>query len=152
MGLLWQGHGVGLHPQHGPQQRSEASPAAVQLAQLLQLCPGISTASNAPPDYWYGPLKYSRTDLVASQLQRARDMGLPTYNRARQHFGLRPLHSWQDLGPHLEQQVTGTGLGTAKRWLSGHWGCQAAAGFSSSVDRGTPGCILCLQGCCPAHG
>ncbi|NXX37946.1 DUOX2 oxidase, partial [Tricholaema leucomelas] len=56
-------------------------------------------------DYWYGPLKYSRADLVANWLQRARDMGLPTYSRARQHFGLRPLHSWQDLGPHLEQQV-----------------------------------------------
>ncbi|NXG41576.1 DUOX2 oxidase, partial [Psilopogon haemacephalus] len=56
-------------------------------------------------DYWYGSLRYSRSDLVASWLQRARDLGLPTYNHARQRFGLRPLHSWEDLGPHLEQQV-----------------------------------------------
>ncbi|NWU46707.1 DUOX2 oxidase, partial [Dromas ardeola] len=56
-------------------------------------------------DYWYGPLKYSRTDYVASWLQRGRDFGLPTYNQARERFGLKPLQNWSDLAPHLEQQV-----------------------------------------------
>ncbi|XP_061855522.1 dual oxidase 2 isoform X2 [Colius striatus] len=56
-------------------------------------------------DYWYGPLKFSRTDYVASQLQRGRDLGLPTYNQARERFGLEPLQNWSDFGPHLEQQV-----------------------------------------------
>ncbi|NXT94227.1 DUOX2 oxidase, partial [Anhinga rufa] len=56
-------------------------------------------------DYWYGPLKYSRTDYVASWLQRGRDLGLSTYNQARERFGLEPLQNWSDLGPHLEQQV-----------------------------------------------
>ncbi|NXT78254.1 DUOX2 oxidase, partial [Zapornia atra] len=56
-------------------------------------------------DYWYGPLKYSRTDYVASWLQRGRDLGLPTYNQARERFGLEPLQTWSDLAPHLEQQV-----------------------------------------------
>ncbi|NXP53088.1 DUOX2 oxidase, partial [Heliornis fulica] len=56
-------------------------------------------------DYWYGPLKYSRTDYVASWLQRGRDLGLPTYNQARERFGLEPLQNWSDLAPHLEQQV-----------------------------------------------
>ncbi|NXX85670.1 DUOX2 oxidase, partial [Urocolius indicus] len=56
-------------------------------------------------DYWYGPLKYSRTDYVASQLQRGRDLGLPTYNQARERFGLEPLQNWSDFGPHLQQQV-----------------------------------------------
>uniref|UniRef100_A0A8D0EJM6 NAD(P)H oxidase (H2O2-forming) n=1 Tax=Strix occidentalis caurina TaxID=311401 RepID=A0A8D0EJM6_STROC len=56
-------------------------------------------------DYWYGPLKYSRTDYVASWLQRGRDLGLPTYNQARERFGLDPLQNWSDLAPHLEQQV-----------------------------------------------
>ncbi|NXT47307.1 DUOX2 oxidase, partial [Pluvianellus socialis] len=55
-------------------------------------------------DYWYGPLKYSRTDYVASWLQRGRDLGLPTYNQARERFGLDPLQNWSDLAPHLEQQ------------------------------------------------
>ncbi|NWT44045.1 DUOX2 oxidase, partial [Chroicocephalus maculipennis] len=56
-------------------------------------------------DYWYGPLKYSRTDYVASWLQRGRDFGLPTYNQARERFGLKPLQNWSDLAPHLDQQV-----------------------------------------------
>ncbi|NXE46113.1 DUOX2 oxidase, partial [Casuarius casuarius] len=56
-------------------------------------------------DYWYGPLKYTRTDYVASWLQRGRDLGLPTYNQAREQFGLKPLQTWTDLAPHLGQQV-----------------------------------------------
>ncbi|NXW00161.1 DUOX2 oxidase, partial [Fregetta grallaria] len=56
-------------------------------------------------DYWFGPLKYSRTDYVASWLQRGRDLGLPTYNQARERFGLKTLRNWSDLAPHLEQQV-----------------------------------------------
>uniref|UniRef100_A0A674GYG4 NAD(P)H oxidase (H2O2-forming) n=1 Tax=Taeniopygia guttata TaxID=59729 RepID=A0A674GYG4_TAEGU len=56
-------------------------------------------------DYWYGPLKYSRTDYVASWIQRGRDFGLPTYNQVRQHFGLKPLQNWSNLAPHLEPQV-----------------------------------------------
>uniref|UniRef100_A0A8C3RBI4 NAD(P)H oxidase (H2O2-forming) n=1 Tax=Cyanoderma ruficeps TaxID=181631 RepID=A0A8C3RBI4_9PASS len=56
-------------------------------------------------DYWYGPLKYSRTDYVASWVQRGRDFGLPTYNQVRQRFGLKPLQNWSNLAPHLEPQV-----------------------------------------------
>uniref|UniRef100_A0A8B9P2S0 NAD(P)H oxidase (H2O2-forming) n=1 Tax=Apteryx owenii TaxID=8824 RepID=A0A8B9P2S0_APTOW len=56
-------------------------------------------------DYWYGPLKYTRTDYVASWLQRGRDIGLPTYNQAREQFGLKPLQTWTDLAPHLGEQV-----------------------------------------------
>ncbi|KFO80860.1 Dual oxidase 2 [Cuculus canorus] len=56
-------------------------------------------------DYWYGPLKYSRTDFVASWFQRGRDLGLPTYNQARERFGLEPLQNWSDLAPHVEPQV-----------------------------------------------
>ncbi|KFP81520.1 Dual oxidase 2 [Acanthisitta chloris] len=56
-------------------------------------------------DYWYGPLKYSRTDYVASWLQRGRDLGLPTYNQARERFGLKPYQNWSHLAPHLEPQV-----------------------------------------------
>ncbi|OXB81937.1 UNVERIFIED_CONTAM: hypothetical protein H355_004020 [Colinus virginianus] len=56
-------------------------------------------------DYWYGPLKYSRTDYVASWLQRSRDLGLPTYNQARERFGLEPLQDWTNLAPHSQQKV-----------------------------------------------
>uniref|UniRef100_A0A8C3Q0S5 NAD(P)H oxidase (H2O2-forming) n=1 Tax=Chrysolophus pictus TaxID=9089 RepID=A0A8C3Q0S5_CHRPC len=56
-------------------------------------------------DYWYGPLKYSRTDYVASWLQRSRDLGLPTYNQARERFGLEPLQDWTNFAPHSQQKV-----------------------------------------------
>ncbi|NWV91589.1 DUOX2 oxidase, partial [Machaerirhynchus nigripectus] len=56
-------------------------------------------------DYWYGPLKYSRTDYVASWVQRGRDLGLPTYNQARERLGLKPLQNWSNLASHLEPQV-----------------------------------------------
>ncbi|NWW44308.1 DUOX2 oxidase, partial [Pedionomus torquatus] len=56
-------------------------------------------------DFWYGPLKYSRTDYVASWLQRGRDLGLPTYNQARERFGLEPLQNWSDFAPHLDREV-----------------------------------------------
>ncbi|NXO29095.1 DUOX2 oxidase, partial [Cisticola juncidis] len=56
-------------------------------------------------DYWYGPLRYSRTDYVASWVQRGRDFGLPPYNQVRQRFGLKPLQNWSSLAPHLEPQV-----------------------------------------------
>ncbi|NXN80294.1 DUOX2 oxidase, partial [Bombycilla garrulus] len=56
-------------------------------------------------DYWYAPVKFSRTDFVASWVQRGRDLGLPTYNQVRQHFGLEPLQNWSNLAPHLEPQV-----------------------------------------------
>ncbi|NXG55440.1 DUOX2 oxidase, partial [Hemiprocne comata] len=56
-------------------------------------------------DYWYGPLKYTRTDYVASWFQRGRDLGLPTYNQALEQFGMKPLQKWSDLAPHLQKQV-----------------------------------------------
>lgn len=85
-----------------------------QLGLLLWLCLAVATTLNPPTDYWYGPLKYSRTDYVASWLQRGRDLGLPTYNQARERFGLDPLQNWSYLAPHLEQEVTGNWSGHGK--------------------------------------
>ncbi|XP_053129203.1 dual oxidase 2-like isoform X1 [Hemicordylus capensis] len=48
-------------------------------------------------DYWYGALKYSRTDFVASWVQRGRDLGLSTYNKAREFFKLDPVDEWQKI-------------------------------------------------------
>nr|XP_060611324.1 dual oxidase 2 [Anolis sagrei ordinatus] len=41
-------------------------------------------------DYWYGTVKYSRMDFVASWIQRGRDLGLSTYNKYREFFKLPP--------------------------------------------------------------
>ncbi|KAB0406802.1 hypothetical protein E2I00_011336, partial [Balaenoptera physalus] len=56
-------------------------------------------------DYWPGPGKYSRTDYVASSIQRGRDMGLPSYSQARQALGLKTPENWSDLNPNVDPQV-----------------------------------------------
>ncbi|EHH63048.1 hypothetical protein EGM_15938 [Macaca fascicularis] len=56
-------------------------------------------------DYWPGPGKFSRTDYVASSIQRGRDMGLPSYSQALLAFGLDIPRNWSDLNPNVDPQV-----------------------------------------------
>lgn len=55
------------------------------------------------PDYWYGTVKFSRTDFLASWIHRGRDLGLPTYNKAREFFQLGSVE-WQTLKTDLSEQ------------------------------------------------
>ncbi|XP_024853173.1 dual oxidase 1 isoform X2 [Bos taurus] len=54
-------------------------------------------------DFWPGPLKFSRTDHLASCLLRGRDLGLPSYTKARATLGLPPVTRWQDINPALSR-------------------------------------------------
>uniref|UniRef100_A0A8C5UZU3 NAD(P)H oxidase (H2O2-forming) n=1 Tax=Microcebus murinus TaxID=30608 RepID=A0A8C5UZU3_MICMU len=56
-------------------------------------------------DYWPGPGKFSRTDYVASSIQRGRDMGLPSYIQALRALGLETPKNWSDLNPNVDPQV-----------------------------------------------
>lgn len=47
----------------------------------------------------FGPLDFSRRDLMAQNLQRARDHGLPDFNSARIAYALQPRLSFEDLNP-----------------------------------------------------
>uniref|UniRef100_A0A6A7G5H1 NAD(P)H oxidase (H2O2-forming) n=2 Tax=Hirondellea gigas TaxID=1518452 RepID=A0A6A7G5H1_9CRUS len=55
----------------------------------------------------FGPLEFSRRDLMAINIQRGRDHGLPDYNTARKYFGLRKLSS---LEPEHYKNVTGSSM------------------------------------------
>lgn len=41
----------------------------------------------------FGPLEFSRRDLMAVNIQRGRDHGTPDYNTARAALGLKPIRS-----------------------------------------------------------
>ncbi|XP_054420993.1 dual oxidase 2 [Pteronotus mesoamericanus] len=56
-------------------------------------------------DYWPGSGKFSRTDYVASSIQRGRDMGLPSYSQALLVLGLNTPNNWSYLNPNLDPQV-----------------------------------------------
>ena len=47
----------------------------------------------------FGPLDFSRRDLMAINMQRARDHGLPDFNSARLAYGLPIVRSFEDLNP-----------------------------------------------------
>ncbi|XP_055518481.1 dual oxidase 1 [Leucoraja erinacea] len=55
-------------------------------------------------DYMYGPLKFSRSDLVALTVQHGRDYGLPTYNAARQAYQLPPISTWSQINSKLSNE------------------------------------------------
>ena len=47
----------------------------------------------------FGPLEFNRRDLMAVNMQRARDHGLPDFNSARLAYGLQPVTSFEQLNP-----------------------------------------------------
>lgn len=49
----------------------------------------------------YGPLRFTRTDLVALTIQRGRDFGLRGYAEVRSTLGLPPVETFDDLNPEL---------------------------------------------------
>uniref|UniRef100_H3C2A7 NAD(P)H oxidase (H2O2-forming) n=1 Tax=Tetraodon nigroviridis TaxID=99883 RepID=H3C2A7_TETNG len=52
-------------------------------------------------DFMYGPLRFTRTDLVAVTIQRGRDFGLRSYTEVRNSLDLPPVGSFDDLNPEL---------------------------------------------------
>ena len=56
----------------------------------------------------FGALDHTRRDLMAQNLQRARDHGLPDFNSARIAYGLQPKFSFEDLNPlyGMDEDIT----------------------------------------------
>lgn len=51
----------------------------------------------------YGPLRFTRTDLVAVTVQRGRDFGLRSYTDVRDALDLPPVETFEDLNPELSR-------------------------------------------------
>ncbi|XP_078657992.1 dual oxidase 1-like isoform X1 [Branchiostoma floridae x Branchiostoma belcheri] len=58
---------------------------------------GRNIVSEDLQGFLYGPLTFSRRDLVAMDIQRGRDHGLPDYNTACREYGIPPLRNWTDI-------------------------------------------------------
>jgi dual oxidase len=51
----------------------------------------------------YGPLRFSRSDLVALTIQRGRDFGIPTYSEVRQALDLPAIMTFGEINPELNR-------------------------------------------------
>ncbi|XP_030587776.1 dual oxidase 1 [Archocentrus centrarchus] len=54
-------------------------------------------------DFMYGPLKFTRSDLVAVTIQRGRDFGLRSYSEIRRALDLPPVNTFEEINPELNQ-------------------------------------------------
>ncbi|XP_062245894.1 dual oxidase 1 [Platichthys flesus] len=54
-------------------------------------------------DYMYGPLRFTRTDLVAMTIQRGRDFGLRSYTELREALDLPPVKTFEEMNPELNR-------------------------------------------------
>ena len=52
----------------------------------------------------FGPLEFSRRDLMAVNIQRGRDHGLADYNSVREAYGLDRKETWEEVNPTVAQQ------------------------------------------------
>ncbi|KAM9807754.1 dual oxidase 1 [Neosynchiropus ocellatus] len=52
-------------------------------------------------DFMYGPMRFSRTDLVAVTVQRGREFGLQSYSEVRKALDLPPINYFEEINPAL---------------------------------------------------
>ncbi len=62
----------------------------------------------------FGPLEFSRRDLMALNIQRGRDHGLPDYNTVREAYGLDRIEKFTDINPNLAFQKPGVSVVTQR--------------------------------------
>ncbi|KAI8507935.1 hypothetical protein Bbelb_141750 [Branchiostoma belcheri] len=88
----------------------------------------------------FGPLEFSRRDLMALNIQRGRDHGLPDYNTARVEYGLDRVENFSDINPTLFTQdpellANITAFAAANDWTTDKcdiWVC----GLLETTERG----------------
>ncbi|XP_072881154.1 dual oxidase 2-like [Hemitrygon akajei] len=55
-------------------------------------------------DFMYGPMRFTRSDAVALDIQRGRDNGLPSYNQVRVALDLEPVKNWTEINAELSRE------------------------------------------------
>lgn len=53
----------------------------------------------------FGPLEFPRRDLMAVNIQRGRDHGLPDFNTAREAYGLQRINSFDHFNASDEVSI-----------------------------------------------
>jgi len=53
-------------------------------------------------DFIFGPMHFTRLDVVSTSIMRARDNGLPGYNQLRKAYKLKPK-DWTTINPKLNE-------------------------------------------------
>lgn len=71
------------------------------MALLIYVKTDIQSVAVVVSEHLFGPLEFSRRDLVAINIQRARDHGLPDYNSVREAYGLQRKTSWEDINNYV---------------------------------------------------
>ncbi|CAM9805742.1 unnamed protein product [Lampetra fluviatilis] len=89
-------------------------------------------------DRMYGPLKASRLDLMAMNIQQGRDHGAPSYNEVRRAVKLPPVSQWGEINPRLNQsnpevierlkQLYNGDISRLELWPGGLMECQGGPG------------------------
>ncbi len=95
----------------------------------------------------FGPLDFTRRDLMAVNLQRAREEGLPDFNQARLAYGLERINSFEEINPlyGVDDLVT-RGIEDLRDVYNNDidrcdiWACALAETIPSDYDN--PGSIL----------
>jgi dual oxidase len=54
-------------------------------------------------DFIFGPMHFTRLDVVSSSIMRSRDNGVPPYNQLRASYGLPP-RNWSTINPKMFAQ------------------------------------------------
>ncbi|XP_078479863.1 dual oxidase 1-like [Lampetra planeri] len=85
-------------------------------------------------DNMYGPLKATRSDLMALTIQQGRDHGAPTYNEMRRALHMTPIAEWEDFN-HTNTEVINQlklvyngDISRLELWPGGLMECQGGPG------------------------
>ncbi|XP_077966931.1 dual oxidase 2-like [Styela clava] len=70
----------------------------------------------------FGPLEFSRRDLMAINIQRGRDHGLPDYNTARESLGLERRNTFEEVNPEFFNDDERDGPKLLKKFIDVHNG------------------------------